>query len=253
MNIMRVAIAMSALPSVVLLGAQSQPGYFAASLHEQLACAPQLLTSDPLPGMRVIGNQDRNRQLFATGDGIIVDAGSTQGIKTGQQYFVRRIVRDEFVWPTMAGEQQSVSVHTAGWVTIVEVRDNLSAAQVTHACDGIIAGDYLEPFVEPADPPAVVEGAPDYEHPARIVMGDERRQTGSAGTLMMLDRGSNNDVRPGQTVTIFREPVSGLGPIYQVGRGTLVDVRPQSSLLRIDSTREAVYIGDFAAVNRLSK
>jgi hypothetical protein len=224
-----------------------------------------MLPSEPPVAIRVIGNEERNRYMFAPGDGLIVDAGSAQGITAGQQYFVRRVVRDQFTWQ-YSGEKAPVSIHTVGWVTIVDVRDNLATAQVTHACDGIIAGDYLEPFVDPADPPTAVEGEPDYEHPARIVMGDERRQTGSAGTIMILDRGSDKDVRPGQTVTIFRDTVSGLGsnyqmgqtvsgpaPIYQVGRGTVVSVRPQNSLLRIDATRDAVYIGDRVAINRITK
>ena len=250
--------------------AQSQVQFQAVNysgpvLHEQLVCAPQTQPSEPPAGMRVIGNQERNRHMFAPGDNLIIDAGTAQGIKPGQQFFVRRVVRDMFVWQN-TGEPQPVSIHTAGWITIVDIRDNLAAAQVTQACDGIIAGDYLEPFVDPVDPPAAVEGEPDYEHAARIVMGDERRQMGSPGTMMLLDRGSDNDVRAGQTVTIFRDTVSGLGsiyqmgrtvsgpgPIYQVGRGTVVSVRPQTSLLRIDTTRDAVYIGDRVAINRITK
>jgi hypothetical protein len=129
----------------------------------------------------------------------------------------------------------------------------MALAQVTHACDGVIYGDYIEPFVDPADPPAAVEGTPDYDHAGRIIMGDERRQMGSAGTLMVLDRGTENDVRPGQTVTIFRETMGGLGPMFNVARATVVSVRPQSATLRIDDSREAVYVGDRAAINRMTK
>jgi hypothetical protein len=70
---------------------------------------------------------------------------------------------------------------------------------------------------------------------------------------MLLDRGSDSDVRPGQTVTIFRHPPNGLGSVYQVGRGTVVSVRPRNSLLRIDATRDAVYVGDRAALNRITR
>lgn len=226
--------------------------YFAPALHEQLACAPQLLPSTPIGGMRVLGNHQRDRTMFATGDGVIIDAGSMQGVKTGQQFFVRRVVNDQFLG-LMPAELRPVSVHTAGWVRVVEVREHVAVAQVTHACDGILAGDYLEPYVDPADPPAAVEGAPDYDHPGRIIMGDERRQMGSAGTLMVLDRGTESDVRAGQTVTIFRETMGGLGPMYHVARATVVGVRPQSALLRIDNSREAVYVGDRVAINRVTK
>jgi hypothetical protein len=250
-----------AISSLALIAAQSPSqtqsqdvNYFPPTLHAQLQCSPQLLPGAPPAGMRVIGNDERNRTLFGTGDALIVDAGNTQGVKAGQMYFVRRTVRDQFIGGATAGsDTRPTSIHTAGWVTIVDVKDNLSVAQVTRACDGIIAGDYLEPFVDPADPPAALQGAPDYDHSGRIIMGDERRQTGSAGTLMIFDRGTDADVQTGQTVTIFRETMGGTGPVFTVGRATVVSVRPESAVLRIDSTRDAVFIGDRGAVNRITK
>jgi hypothetical protein len=244
-------IAVSSL--AFLAGQPPTSGYSASALHQQLLCAPQILTVAPLAGIRVLGNADRHRYMFAGGEGIIVDAGNTQGIKVGQQYFVRRVVDDQFVGQVQ-NDLQPVSIHTAGWVTIVEVRDNVAVAQVTHACDGILVGDYLDAYVEPADPPgAAIDGEPDYLHAASIVMGDDKHQMGGAGTLMMIDRGGDADVQPGQTVTFFRDTMSGLGPAAQIGQGTVLMVRPQSALVRIDSSRDAVFVGDRAAINRIAK
>ena len=244
-----------AVSSLALVGApppSQDVSYLPTALHEQLQCAPQMLSSTPPAGIHVIGNSERNRTMFGTGDGLIIDAGATQGITVGQQFYVRRRVNDQFIGG-QTSDTSPVSVHTAGWVTVVDVKENLSVAQVTHACDGIIKGDYLEPFVDPADPPAATQGQPDYENSGRIVMGDERRQMGSAGTLMAVDRGSNAELRPGQSVTIFRDTMGGTGPVYLVGRATVVSVRPESAILRIDSTREAVFIGDRVAVNRITR
>jgi hypothetical protein len=243
-----------AVSSLAFLAAQPQSNsYSASALHQQLVCAPQMLTVAPFPGIRVVGNADRNRYMFAGGEGIIVGAGNTQGVKAGQQYFVRRVVDDQFIGQVQ-NDLQPVSIHTAGWVTIVDVRDNVAVAQVTHACDGILVGDYLEPYVEPADPPAAAtDGEPDYTHAASIVMGDDKHQMGGAGALMMIDRGGDADVKPGQTVTFFRDTTSGVGPAAQIGLGTVLTVRPQSALVRIDSSRDAVFVGDRAAINRTSK
>jgi hypothetical protein len=244
-----------AVSSLALLSAPPQSpdvNYLPAALHEQLACAPQMLPSAPPAGIRVIGNDQPGRTLFGTHDGIIIGAGSAQGIKVGQQFFVRRLVKDQFIGGDTAASG-AVSVHTAGWVTAVDVREKESIAQVTHACDGIINGDYLEAYVDPADPPSAVQGEPDFEHAGRIVMGDERRQMGSAGTLMVVDKGSDADVRPGQTVTIFRDTMEGGGPVSGVGRATVVSVRPESAILRIDSTRDAIFIGDRVAINRITR
>jgi len=52
-----------AVSSLAVLAAQSPPlpasqdvNYLPTALHEQLACAPQMLPDAPLAGIRVIGN-----------------------------------------------------------------------------------------------------------------------------------------------------------------------------------------------------
>ena len=140
------------------------------------------------------------------------------------------------------------SLHTAGWVRIVEATEDMAIATVTHACDGVLAGDYLETFAEPAPPPeAVPDGQPDYARPAKLVMADERRQSGYPGMLMLIDRGQDQDVRAGQRLTIFRQTIGGRGPVLNVGYATVLNVRPQTSLVRVDS-RDAVFVGDLVAL-----
>jgi hypothetical protein len=236
-------------------GAEQPPTNLIASgqnIREQIACAPTNLPAPPIGGLRVLGGYTHGRIMFGPGEPLIINAGTAQGIKPGQQYFVRRHVRDAFTPAT--ANFIPISVHTAGWVTIVDAKDNLAVATVTHACDGVIEGDYLEPYVDPVVPQAsAVGGAADFEHPGQIVMADERRQTGYPGLLMLVNRGSDHGVRAGQAITIYRETYNGHGPIVDVGRATVVSVRPQTALVRIDSTRDAVYIGDLAAIHRITQ
>jgi hypothetical protein len=67
-----------------------------------------------------------------------------------------------------------------------------------------------------------------------------------------MNRGSDHDVRAGQLLTIYRETLGGLGPILDVGRATVLRVSAQSSLIRIDSSREPVYLGDLVAIHRIT-
>jgi hypothetical protein len=169
-------------------------------------------------------------------------------VQKGQTFFVRRAVHDPFT-PATPDFTPNV-VHTAGWVTIVDVRDSLSVAEVTHACDGILVDDYLEPYTAPVIPEPVAGGQPDFDNPARVVMADQMMQTGSPGTLMLINRGSDQGVRAGQMLTIFRNTLDGAGPSRSVGQATVLSVRPQTALMRIDTARDAVYIGDLAALHR---
>lgn len=227
------------------LEAQPPP---AAALADEIGCAPMTLTAPPSPTLRVAGGAVHGRIMFGPREPLIVNAGSRQGLQKGQRYFVRRYVHDMFTPASL--DFTPYSVHTAGWVTIVDVKDDLSVAEVTHACDGIIEGDYLEPYTEPVVATPTPDGEPDYEHPARIVMGDEKQQTAAPGMLMLINRGSDHGIRAGQSLTIFRETLQGAGPAVTVGEGTILSVRPQTALIRIDASNDAVYVGDMAAIHR---
>ena len=231
----------------------------------QLACAPGAVLIAPAMAMRVVGSHERGRILFGPHDPLIIGAGTNQGLRPGQEYFVRRVVNDQFT--PMTAASVLVSIHTAGWVRIVEAKDDMSIATVTQACDGVMTGDYLEPFTEPVAPETIQDGSPDYSHPARLVLADERRQTAVPGSLMLIDRGSDDGVRGGQRMTVFRQtfvslgpqrpgyapmypPVASQGPVLKVGEATVLNVRPKTSLVRIDNAHDAVYIGDMVALHK---
>jgi len=216
---------------------------------EALTCAPAALAAPAVVGMRVLGGYVHGKIMFGPGDAVIVYAG--ENVQRGQQFYVRRPVIDASRKQPKTGALYGV--HTAGWLTVVDVKGSMAVATVTRACDGILEGDYLEPYVAPVLPTSALTGAPDYGHPGQIVLADERRQAGYPGLIMLMNRGSDNDVRAGQTVTIYRETLKGQGPVIDVGRGTVLRVSGQSSLVRIDSTREPVYLGDLVAIHRITQ
>ena len=99
-------------------------------------------------------------------------------------------------------------------------RPTSSIAIVTYGCDGIGQGDYLERFEAPVMPPGTPAGTPDFARPGRLILGDDRRQIGGAGEFMVIDRGSDHGLRPGQRITIFRQTLpDGSGPVSTVGVG----------------------------------
>ncbi len=233
------------------LAPMPKPGRSLEAQRAELVCAPIMTVEAPAQGLKITGSIIPGRLMFGPGDAVFLSGGSGQGLKPGQQYYVRRVVSDRFT-PGMSDKVHPYGVHTAGWVEIVSANENVAVAEVRHSCDGILIGDYLEPYTDPIPTePTGVEGEPDYAHPARIVLADERRQTGSPGELMLIDRGSDDGMRAGQTVTIYRETLSGAGPVYRVGTGQILNVRPQTSLMRIDTSRDVVNVGDYVAVHRI--
>jgi len=243
---MNVALALA----IVAQAAQFVPG--GNGIGEAIACAPMSLAAPPANAMRVVGGQVPGRIMFGPGESLVINAGTANGIKPGQVYFVRRYITDRFT--PVTPDFTPHSIHTAGWITIVDARDAMAVATVTHACDGVLEGDYLEPFAEPVLPVPAADARPDFENPARIVMADERRQAGYPGLAMLLNRGSDHGVRPGQALTIFRAAAGGTGgPVLTLGTATVLRVFGQTSVVRIDTSSDVIWVGDLAAIHRITQ
>lgn len=216
----------------------------------EAACAARAVGMPPDTAIRVGPGREHGKALFGASDPLVITAGTARGLKVGQEYFVRRVVPDRFVRPGTDGIPRS-SIHTAGWIRIVDAQSDSAIATVTRLCDGIQEGDYLEPFEKPVlSATSATVGEPDFANPGHLVMGDERRQMAAQGDLMVLDRGSDHGLRGGQRLTIFRPTAGGTGPIARIAEATAVLVSPETTVIRIDKTTDAVFVGDLVAIHR---
>jgi hypothetical protein len=247
----RIAAAMlisAVVVSVTPAHAQQAEAATLTGLNRDAACAPSSPSVRPTVALTVAAGREIGKGLFGIGDAVVVRGGTAQGVKAGDEYYVRRVVDDRF-----AEHEPGVyrnSVHTAGAVKILDAQDDASIATVTYACDGVMLGDFLEKFERPAIPAAAVGASPDYAHPAQLILGAERRQSAAAGDFMVINRGSDHGVQRGQELTIFRRTLPGGGPVANVGTATVFKVLPESSVVRIESSLDAVYVGDLVAIHR---
>jgi quercetin dioxygenase-like cupin family protein len=218
-----------------------------ASVPLETLCGPQAVLALPVTPFRIAGGTERVKSMFSAGDTVIVNAGSRHGVEAGQHFFARRVVVDRFA--AGSGKTQPHSIHTAGWLTIVKVDEHRSTATIVETCDGIVEGDYLEPLVLPVSA-SVPAGAPDFERPGLVILGDERRQLGGEGSVMVIDRGTDHGVVNGQHLTVFRHAIDAAGPVVTIGTAVVVSTRPDTSLMRISKSREAIQVGDLVAIHR---
>jgi hypothetical protein len=241
------AVVLAVASSAPALDAQQPTTTRLSGLIRDVACAPTSPIVKPTPALVVVGGRDLRKTLFGTGDALVIRGGASQGIKAGDEFFVRRIVDDRYnehepgVYP--------VSITTAGTAQIVETQADFSIAVVTYGCDGIVDGDYLERYQPPVLPSTRTGTTPDFMNPGRLILGAERRQIGGPGEFMVLDRGSDHGLRQGQQLTIFRRTVTD-GPVATVGAATVYAVQPASTVVRIDTSVDAVYVGDLVAIHR---
>jgi hypothetical protein len=217
-----------------------------------LACAPSLTHEAPTAAIRVTGGQDSFvRRIHAPGDLVTINAGADNGVKVGQEFYVRRVSV-----PGQRGISRSkpATVRTAGWIRVYAVDPTMSLATVTYACDTIEINDYLEPFVLPQVPVVSDNKAkPEKGNYGRVMTGADRRRSFGKGDFFVLDRGSDQGVKPGSQFVVFRNK-HDLGVqqpdnfLYELGEAVAVDVRKDASTLQVTTSRDAFSEGDLVAM-----
>jgi hypothetical protein len=243
------------LSAIVVLGrgasvyAQSAPALSASDVA--VACAPSMTVVPERPlvhSLRIVGAQDTvPRTLFGMRDLVVITGGASEGVQLDQRYAIRRAV---VFGRSSRGQLQTI--HTTGWLRIVAVNDSTAIALVEQVCDGVVAGDYLEPFVAPAP----VAGGQintaanlDFSSLARVLFGDEGRLLAGPGDFMMLERG-DVDIAPGARVAVYRDLRTTGVPLAAIGEGVIVTVTNGTPVMRITATRDAVRSGDYVVPHK---
>jgi len=231
-----------------------------------LACSPTLVFTAPMTSLLITGGQDAStRHMFRPGDLITINGGSDNGIEVGQEYYVRRV---QAPLGTSMSRSTPGTIRTAGWVRVYAVEKTMSLATISHACDAMEIGDYLEPFTVPqltaADPNPPKAQRDNYGH---ILIGTDRRTMFAKNDFFTVDRGSDHGVTLGARFIIYRDkrktettkvPVTSELPnavitpefLYELGEAVVVDVKPELSTLQAMSARSAFISGDYVALRK---
>ncbi|MEQ1759831.1 MAG: hypothetical protein ABL986_16060 [Vicinamibacterales bacterium] len=246
----RVLLACGIAAAVLPLSAQTGPAPEMLRTDPQLlalACAPTLVYEKPITPMHVTGGQSTLKRVsHAPGDLVTINAGTANGIEIGQEYYVRRLQQDK---GTSTSRKTPAVVRTVGWLKIWAVdRPDMALATVTHACETIDIGDYLEPFSLPQMPAISREPLkPEKDNYGRIMVGTDRRRAFAKGDFFVLDRGSSQGVTPGARFVVFRDRNQYQNFLFDLGEAVAVDVKENSATLQVTLSRDAMFVGDYVA------
>jgi hypothetical protein len=131
------------------------------------------------------------------------------------------------------------------------VDDEMSLATVTHACDSIQVGDFLDPFALPDVPqPLAARPKPERDNYGRVLMGADRRRTFGRGDFVIVDRGSDHGVTPGMHFVFYRDKRQDQNFLYDLGEAVAVQVLPGTSTLHVTVSRDGIMEGDYVAMRR---
>ncbi len=244
----RTVVVITALTSV-LAAAGAAPAQTApqmTQLEQAIACAPPTISAEMDAKLHILGAQDTvDRDLYGTGDLLVVDGGTAAGVQIGERFYVRRA--------NVFGGTPDGTVVTSAWVSIVAVNDSTAIASIDHLCGPILRRDYLEAFVPPAAPPGAERaddaGEPDFGAMGKIVIGNERRSIVGAGDFALIDRGAEQGVQTGSRFAVYRNVGQGL-PLSSIGEAVVVSTGATTALARITRSRDAIFIGDYVVPHK---
>jgi hypothetical protein len=246
-------VALLLAAGVVLAGVsaygQEMPTGPAARQVEALACAPRAVRLQPETAGVVQGSTEPKKNMFATGDTLLIGGFAEGTLAPGQQYYVRRTLPPH----DRSDEIQKlwINVHTAGWIRIISVDGARAQASVTYVCDSIDPNDYLVPFEVPVVPqPLMDERDPDFESPGEVLFGVDRRANQGGGSYIAVDRGTDDGVRAGQHVVFFRREGAETTARTLLGTGLVVEARSESATVLIQTATQPIYSGDAVAFRR---
>lgn len=212
-------------------------------------CGPRQSTAFSQAIGRIVSHRDDpDRQLLGRGDLLQIDAGEKHGVTSGQNLVVRR--RFQTGDPFAPKKVATFAEQTAGLVQIVETQAESSVALVVYVCGELRAGDTVEPYIPQPAFFAVSAGTPRFDAPGRITTGESGRTAGSAGQMMVIDRGIMQGVERGQRLTIFRRPQDDAGRPLTIGDAVVVALRADSATIRIERATDAIEVGDRVALHR---
>lgn len=156
------------------------------------------------------GEQEQEQRVYASGDYVYINAGAQQGVREGDEYIVIR-PRGQFT-SRHSKKKGWLGVYTqeVASLRVIRVKDQVSVALVFSSCDDILMGDLLRAQpqrvapVQRQEKPLDRFSDPSGKAKGRIVLARDLREMVSQNNVVFIDLGSEDNVRPGDYLTIYR-------------------------------------------------
>ena len=184
------------------------------------------------------------------GDIVYLDRGAEAGLLPGSLYIAVRpgdLARHVDSRRVLGRQYKYL-----GRVRLLSVQQETAIGEIVHSCHPIQMGTGLKPFEDAPIPLARRTGLRGINDPVTaealadapvITLAESGHVTLGQGHLVFIDRGSADDVTPGDIYTIYRLNQRDPLPMV-VGELAVLSVEPGTSLATILESRYAVYVGD---------
>ena len=188
----------------------------AAARDSELYCAGYIEYAPNYSALEIVGGEEEQEQYsYSAGDFVYIRGGSQQGVRVGDEFTVVR-PRGQFK-SKLSKKDGWLGVFTqeVGRLRVVEVKEKVSVAIVAGACDMLMLGDLLRSAPVRTSPAAQIEDEfdrfadPNGKPRGRIVMARDMREMLSLEQVVYIDLGTEDNVRVGDRLTVYREVGKG--------------------------------------------
>lgn len=195
------------------------------------------------------GTVDTVKLRLTTGDIVYLDGGSAAGLSAGELFTV--VTPQERVRHPINGETVGRFYKYSGRVRVLSVQEQTAIGEIEHACEGLMIGAELQPF-EPQPIPLARRprmrgfndpSSNDLSNAPTIVRSEANIVSLGQHHVVFIDRGSDDDIVPGDVFTIYRLNAPGLPPVV-LGELGVLSVEPSTAMGRILQSRYSVHLGD---------
>jgi hypothetical protein len=187
---------------------------------------------------------------LSTGDIVYLDGGRASGMTAGTVFTV--VEPQSRVVHPLTHQVAGRFYHYVGRIRVLSVQEDTAIGEIVHSCDPILVGQQLQAF----EPEPVPLGRPSALRPVNypspeealrgspvILFSQDNLVSLAEDHVVYIDRGSDQEVTPGDMFTIYRLNHDGLPPIV-VGELAVLAVHRNSAVAKILESRYAVFIGD---------
>ena len=188
----------------------------AAARDSELYCAGYIEYAPNYSALQIVGGEEEQEQYsYSVGDFVYIFGGSQQGVRVGDQFTV---VRPRGLFKSKLSKKDGwlgVFTQEVGRLRVVEVKEKVSVAFVAGACDLLMLGDLLRSAPVRTSPAAQNEDEfdrfadPNNKPLGRIVMARDMREMLSVEQVVYIDLGTEDNVRVGDRLTVYREVGKG--------------------------------------------
>ena len=185
------------------------------------------------------------------GDLVFIDGGSATGLVAGETYIL--VVPHDLVPHPVTGQVLGLEYEYRGQVKVLCTEANKSRGIITQSCAEIPQGSYLKPMPQLPIPLARIPSLPAFCDPASgktngyIVssQGGSFLESLGEGQLIGISLGHDDQVNPGEFLTVYRDQQEGRSPERQVlGEIAVLTTEGHTATARIVLMRRSMHIGD---------